>query len=606
MCGIFGYVGTKNGVTLALEGLRRIEYRGYDSAGIGVFEKNKLHCYRAVGKLENLEKVVQGKSSTTVIAHTRWATHGTVTIENAHPIMDSSKAVAVIHNGIIENFQELRAELEREGVVFSTQTDTEVIAQLIAKCYEGDLLKAVQVAVATLKGAYAIAVLHKDHPDMCVVACLNTPLVIGVGIGENFVASDPNAIIHHTREVIYVNDGEVAKITADKVELFDSAFVKIPHKIETLLHNVEDFSKGAYEHYTMKEIHEQVQSTKNAMYARFFEDYGTVVLEDLHLKPDELLAVERIVIVACGTSLHAGMVASYLIEELAGIPTEVEISSEFRYKNPIVQKGTLAIAISQSGETADTIAAVRELKAKGAYIVGLCNVVGSTLAREASSCLFLRAGPEIGVCSTKAFTSQLVVLSLFALMMARLRYMSKVDGQKFLKDIAEIPEKIALVLEKSHQIEAIAKKYAAYENFFFIGRRYMYPSSLEAALKLKEIAYVNANGYAAGELKHGPIALISETCPTFALCADALTYDKVLSNVMEAKARHSKTIAVVYEGTKGIKSIANEVIEIPNTRDELAPILVAVVCQLFAYYVARLRGAEIDQPKNLAKSVTVE
>ncbi len=606
MCGIFGYVGPRNGITLSLEGLSRIEYRGYDSAGVGFLDAGNLECIKAVGKLTNLEKLVQGRSSNTVIAHTRWATHGVVTAANAHPLQDVSSSIAVVHNGIIENFQQLREELEREGVVFATQTDTEVLPHLISKCYEGNLLQAVQQALLLVKGAYAVGVIHKDHPDEIIVASLNAPLIIGVGVGETFICSDQNALIHHTRDVIYLSDGDVARVTPCGVELFDSKLVEKSKKIDTISHHVEEFSKGSYEHYTLKEIFEQVQSTKNAMYARFFEDYGTVALEDLHLKTADLLAIQRIVIVACGTSMHAGMVAAYLFEELARIPTSVEISSEYRYMNPIVQEGTLAIAISQSGETADTIAAVRELKAKGAYVVGICNVPGSTLAREASSSLFLRAGPEIGVCSTKAFTSQLIVLSLFALMMARLRLMSKMDGQNFLRDIAQIPEQIGLILEKAPHVEEIAKRYAHYDNFFFIGRRYMYPSSLEGALKLKEIAYINANGYAAGEMKHGPIALISEECPTFALCADEVTYDKVISNLMEAKARHGKAIAVVYEGASGIYDIADDVIEIPKTRDELAPLLVAVVCQLFAYYVAHLRGTEIDKPKNLAKSVTVE
>lgn len=606
MCGIFGYVGPRNGIALSLEGLSKIEYRGYDSAGIGFIENGAVVVEKAVGKLPVLEKMVRNRVGHTVVAHTRWATHGKVTAENAHPITDATGTFAVVHNGIIENFQQLRKELEIEGVEFKTDTDTEVIPHLLAKLYEGDLLAALQQALLLLKGTYAVAVIHKNHPGECVVASLNMPLVIGVGVGESFIASDPNAIVHHTREVIYVKDGEVARVTPESVELFDAKLTQISKKVDIIMHNADAFNKGEYEHYTLKEIFEQQQTIKNALHARFFEEYGTVALDELHLKPAELLAIKRIVIVACGTSMHAGMVASYLIEELARIPTSVEISSEYRYKNPIVEEGTLAFAISQSGETADTLAAVRELKAKGATVIGICNVPGSTLAREASSCLFLRAGPEIGVCSTKAFTSQLAVLTLFALMMGRLRHLSKQEGQLFLHDLSLLPQQIASILGRADEIRLIAEKYLSYENFFFIGRRYMFPSSLEGALKLKEIAYVNANGYAAGEMKHGPIALISEMCPTVALCADALTVEKAVSNVMETKARNGKVIAVGFEGDESILPATEDRFLIPRTRDQLAPILVAVFCQLFAYFFAKGRGAEIDQPKNLAKSVTVE
>ncbi len=606
MCGIYGYIGPRNGVKIAIDGLKRLEYRGYDSAGIGCIVDNGIDCVKEVGKIGVLEAVVDGLTSHAVIAHTRWATHGKVTRENAHPHLDETGAVAVVHNGIIENYTELRNKLKEEGVHFHTETDTEVIAQLIARIYEGNFLRAVQQAVLLLHGSYAIAVLHKNHPDQIVTAAAGCPLVIGVGAHETFLSSDPNALAHHTREVIYLEDGEVALIKADETQVFDATQAQISKKTDALLHDIGTVSKGDFQHFTLKEIFEQAQTVKNALFSRASEEYGTVAFEELHLTANELLTIKRVLIIACGTSWHAGYVAKYLLEDVARIPTDVEISSEFRYKNPIVEGGTLVIAISQSGETADTIAAVREVKAKGAYVVALCNVQGSTLAREAASCLFLRAGPEIGVCSTKAFTSQLVVLTLFTLLMARLRHMSKNEGHSFLHAMHELPDQIDEILGHADAIHTIAKKYSQYNDFFFLGRRYMYPTSLEGALKLKEIAYVNANGYPAGELKHGPIALINETCPTIALAGDKVTYDKLLSNLMEVKARHGKIIAITDAGHGALKDIADDIIVIPKTLDELAPITYSVACQLFAYFVALERGAEIDKPRNLAKSVTVE
>jgi glucosamine--fructose-6-phosphate aminotransferase (isomerizing) len=606
MCGIFAYVGARNGVKLALDCLKKMEYRGYDSAGLAYVEDGHLVTRKATGKLANLEAKIGDETGNCVIAHTRWATHGKVTEANAHPILDCTESVAVIHNGVVENFQQLRQELEREGVSFHTETDTEVISNLVAVLYKGDLLQAVQEASSLIKGAWAIAVIHKDHPDECILAKNSSPLVIGIGVGETFAASEANALLGHTREVLYLSEGEVARIRAQSVELFDEARLPVSKQTEQLKHSAEEVSKGAFEHYTLKEIYDQPQSLRNAMLGRFFEEYGTVALDDLSLKPADLLAVQRIVIVACGTSFYAGLVGGYMLEEIARIPTSVEISSEFRYRNPIVEEGTLVIAISQSGETADTLAAVRELKAKGASVIAICNVQGSTLTRDADSTLFLRAGPEVGVCSTKAFTSQLTVLTLFTLMMARLRHMSKAEGQEFLGAIKQLPDQIQQVLNQAPHIEALAKKYASFNDCYFIGRRYMYPTCLEGALKLKEIAYVNACGYPAGEMKHGPIALLNEKCPTVALCADSLTYDKVIGNVMEARARHSPVICLTRAGDERVAKIADDVIEIPATRDELSPILAVVACQLFAYYCAKQRGADIDQPKNLAKSVTVE
>ena len=606
MCGIYGYLGQRNGVKIALDGLRRIEYRGYDSAGLAAAINNELACFKDVGKISHLEELIGDLTSHSVIAHTRWATHGKVSRENAHPHLDEKETVAVVLNGIIENYQPLRESLIAEGVRFRSETDTEVLPHLIARAYEGDFLKAVQQALVLLKGSYACACLHKNHPQEMIVAANGCPLVIGVGVQETFVASDSNALIHHTREVIFLSEGEVAKITQHGVEIYDATMTQISKKTEQILHSVEEASKGSFEHFTLKEIFEQPQTVRNAMLSRFFEEYGTVALDGLNMDVGELLSMKRILIVACGTSYHAGLVAGYMLEDRARIPTQVEISSEFRYKNPIVPEGTFVIAISQSGETADTIAAVREIKAKGAKVLAICNVQGSTLAREADGCLFLRAGPEIGVCSTKAFTSQLVVLALFTLLMARMRHMSKLEGQQFLHCLKMIPSQIEQILAKAPQIREIAQKYSKYDHFFFLGRRYMFPTTLEAALKLKEIAYINANGYPAGEMKHGPIALINEECPTVALCADKVTYDKLISNLMEIRARHGKVIVIAPEGILGLDHVCDDAIIVPDTYDEFAPILSSVAAQFFAYYVAKERGAEIDKPRNLGKSVTVE
>lgn len=608
MCGIFGYIGPKNAVKMAISGLKRLEYRGYDSAGIAGVKNGKVLYCKEVGKVAALEKEVEKKNLVLdlAIAQTRWATHGQPSKINAHPHLDNTQSLAVVHNGIIENFEHLRKSLSEKGAVFVSQTDTEVIAHLISSLYEGDFLKAVQKAVPILKGSFAFAVVHKDFPDQIIAVAQEAPLIIGIGTGEAFVSSDSNAFAAHTREVMFLADSEIAVIKAGKVDIFDSSHEPVAKEIEQLSGDIADITKSGYEHFTLKEIFEQPQTIRSALLSRFHEEYGTATFEELNFDLNELLSVERILILGCGTSWHAGYVASYLFEDKARIPVQVEISSEFRYKNPVVPPGTLVIAISQSGETADTIAAVRELKAKGTKILAICNVHGSTLAREADATLFLRAGPEIGVCSTKAFTSQFVVLALFCLMMARMRHMSKREGQDFLQELKQLPEKVQSVLDNAGLIEKIAKKYAHYQNFFFIGRRYMFPAALEGALKLKEISYINANGYPAGEMKHGPIALINEECPTVALCANKMTYDKLLSNLMEVKARKGPVLAIAEEGETDPKSAADDVIWVPATIDELAVVPTIVVTQLLAYYIASERGADIDQPRNLAKSVTVE
>lgn len=608
MCGIFGYIGKKNSVSTVLEGIKKLEYRGYDSAGIAGLKEGKIYFCKEVGKISALEKMIKETHLELdfAITHTRWATHGKPSRENAHPHFDTNKTLAVVHNGIIENYDSLKKALQGKGIQFISETDTEVVAHLIASFYQGDLLKAVQQAVPLLKGSFAIALIHQDYPRQIIAFAKESPLAVGIGNKEVFLASDPNAFAQYTNNVAYLTNSEIAVIKEDKIELFNSSLEQLELRSQELNFQVHEITKNGYAHYTLKEIHEQPQTLKNALISRFLEDYGTAYFEGLSLQINELLSIERILILACGTSWHAGYVGSYIFEEMARIPVQVEISSEYRYKNPVVPQGTLTIAISQSGETADTIAAVRELKAKGGKILALCNVQSSTLAREADHSIFLHAGPEIGVCSTKAFTSQVAVLALLALLMARMRHMSKPEGQDFLKGLKDLPAIVEQVIQNSDHIKSLAKKYAKYDNFFFIGRQYMYPTSLEGSLKLKEISYINSSGYPAGEMKHGPIALINEDCPTIALCANKLTYEKLISNLMEVKARNGLIIAVAEQSQESIFKIADDVIVVPDTKDQLAAIPTSVALQLFAYYVALERGTDIDQPRNLAKSVTVE
>lgn len=608
MCGIFGYIGKNDSTKKVITGLKKLEYRGYDSAGIAGINDHTLYFCKEIGKISSLEKKIESThfpKLQATIAQTRWATHGKVTEANAHPHIDTSHSLALVHNGIIENHESLRKDLQEKGIVFLSETDTEVIAHLIGSHYKGDLLQAVKSAVSLLKGSYSIALVHKDYPDQIIAIAHESPLSIGIGKNEAYISSDSNSFASEIPEAIFLANGEIAVVKAEKIEVYNAAMEQISKESHELTQNERCISKGSYEHFTLKEIHEQPQSIRSALLSRTLDDYGTALFEELHFDVKELLSVQRILILACGTSWHAGYVASYMMEDKARIPVQVEISSEYRYKNPVISPGTLVIAISQSGETADTVAAVRELKAKGARILSLCNVHGSTLHRESDACLFLRAGPEIGVCSTKAFTSQLTVLALLTLLMARMRHMSKTEGQIFIEALKKLPEQVERVLELAPQIKALAKKYSTFDNFFFIGRRYMFPTSLEGALKLKEISYINANGYPAGEMKHGPIALINELCPTVALCANKITFEKLASNIMEVKARNGPVLAIIEEG-QDLHGTADDVIVVPATIDELAPIPTTVATQLLAYYIALERGADVDHPRNLAKSVTVE
>lgn len=608
MCGIFGYIGPKNPLKTVLEGLKTLEYRGYDSAGIAGIKDNTLYFWKEVGKVAELEKEVISHPAELeiAIAQTRWATHGGVTKANAHPHLDNHKKIALVHNGIIENYAEIKAELIKEGFTFSSETDTEVIVNLISKYDEGDILKAVQKAIPRLKGAFAFLLIHADFPDQMIAVAEECPLVVGIGDNEAFVSSDYHAFAFHTRQVMYLSAGEIAVVKASHQEILNVDSAKVSKEIFSLEESLQKSSKGDFAHYTLKEIFEQPLTIRSALVGRILQDYGTCSFENFPVEDEIFSKVDRILITACGTSLHAAMIGSYMLEQYAHLPVQVEISSEFRYKHSIIGPNTLVIAISQSGETADTIAAIRELKAKGAPVLAICNVYRSTIAREATGCIYLRAGPEIGVCSTKAFTSQLVVLAMLTLKLARMQYMEKQEGQNFLTALERLSDQLKEVLDQSEQIEILAKKYSGYRNFFFIGRNYMFPTALEGALKLKEISYVHAYGCPAGEMKHGPIALIDPECPTVALCQNEATYSKILSNMMEVKARNGKIIAIAAVGSKGIEEIADDVIWVPQTIDPLAPVLTSVVTQLLAYYIAKERNADIDQPRNLAKSVTVE
>ncbi len=610
MCGIFGYIGPRDSAQVCIDGLKHLEYRGYDSAGLAGILEGRLHACKEIGKIHALESLWRQdpKPLHLAIAHTRWATHGKPSRENAHPHFDATSSIAVVHNGIIENYRALRAMLQEKGFVFSSDTDTEVIAQLIHYSYTGDLLEAVRKALSLLQGFWGIAVIHKDHPDKIIAAARENPIAIAHSPErtEAYISSDANAFHASDLDVLFLQNDEIAVISPERVEIFDPQATPIAKVAEKLHLDRATASRGDFEHFMLKEIFEQPQTIQQAMHNRFIEDFGTAEFEGLTLSASELQAVKRILILGCGTSWHAGVIASLLIEEMARIPTHAEIASEYRCKNPIISPGTLVIAISQSGETLDTIAAVREVKAKGAKVLGICNVRNSTLTRDADACLFLRAGPEISVCSTKAFTSQITVLSLFSLLMARLRHMSKEEGQNHLRSLRELPDLVTGVLRRTEELERLARKYAHYEHFFFLGRHYMYTTCLEGALKLKEISYLNAVGYPAGEMKHGPIALVSPQLATVAFCGNERTYDKMASNLMEIKARGGPVLAFAPEGAAHITSVADDVFFLPRMSDELAPIPYTTAAQLFAYHIARLRGTDIDQPRNLAKSVTVE
>lgn len=610
MCGIFGYLGKKDPVVVCLQGLQSLAYRGYDSSGIAGVRQGELLVCKEAGKLQKLqEKLIERPLHLELaIAHTRWATHGPPSQENAHPQFDSRQTLAVVHNGIIENHLSLRRMLESKGVPFHSDTDSEVIAQLISHLYEDDLLEATRKALSFLKGFWAIALIHRNHPGQIVATVRENPLVIGQSQArdETLLSSDPHAFGRHHLDAIYLRNGEVALLTDREVQLFDMHRTPVSKRVERLQIETTIPSKQGFAHFMLKEIFEQPHTMRRAMEGRIDAEQGMATFEPPFFSHEALRAFRKVLILGCGTSFHAGSIAAMWVEQWARIPAHAEIASEFRYREAPLEEDTLVIAVSQSGETFDTLCAAKEAKARGAKVLALCNVKGSTLTREAHASLLLHAGPEISVCSTKAFTNQLTVLALFSLLMGRLRSLSLPQGRECLLQLQRIPLQIQQILDQMGQIQACARKYAHFENFFFLGRHYMYPTCLEAALKLKEISYLNALGCPAGELKHGPIALVSPQLAVVGLCGNEKTHDKMLSNLMEVKSRGSPILAFAFEGNNQIESIASDTLWLPKCCDELAGLSFAVASQLLAYSIALERGREIDQPRNLAKSVTVE
>jgi glucosamine--fructose-6-phosphate aminotransferase (isomerizing) len=608
MCGIVGYVGPKNSVPILISALKRLEYRGYDSAGIAIMMEDQVKIVKEAGKIANLEEIINNTAleARVGIGHTRWATHGAPTTINAHPHIDTNGNIAIIHNGIIENYSVLKKMLEGKGHHFRTETDTEIVAHLIEEFYEGNFEEAFRTALAELDGAYGFAVVSRYEPDKIYVARQGSPLVVGLGENEYFLASDVAAIVSYTRNVFYLNDGEMAILSPDGIKTKTVTNQIIEKKVEKITFDIERIEKSGYPHYMLKEIFEQPETIHDAFRGRTLMSEGKVKLGGLRDVEEQLADAERIIFLACGTSWHAALVAEYFIEEYCRIPVEVEYASEFRYKNPIIGKKDIVFAISQSGETADTLAALREAKHKGALTLGIVNSVGSTIARETSAGVYIHAGPEIGVASTKAFTSQLTVLTLIMLLLARKRNMSVVMGQYILEELNSLPDKVREILAQSHIIEEIAEKYKHKSNFLYLGRGSNFPVALEGALKLKEISYIHAEGYPAAEMKHGPIALIDEDMPVVFIATKDLIYDKVISNIEEVRARRGKIIVIANRNDKKINVLADHVIYIPEICQVLLPILAVIPLQLLSYHIAVKRGCDVDQPRNLAKSVTVE
>lgn len=609
MCGIVGYIGPENATDILREGLRRLEYRGYDSAGIAVISDGELNIRRSVGKIINLDEAIHDAplKGNTGVGHTRWATHGKPSEENAHPHRDCSGKLVVVHNGIIENYRALRQELVKTGHTMASETDTEVIVHLVESHFKGNLEKALRETIRELDGVYALVVMHTDDPDTLVAARSGPPLVIGLGEGEMFIASDIPAVLHHTRRFVYLEDGQIASVTADNVRLTDLDGTEVTIDPVTVPWDPILAEKGGYKHFMHKEIHEQPEALADTLRGRYFEENGKIALDDIDLDDSFLKGLERCFIVACGTSWHAGLVGQFLLEELAGIPTSVDYGSEFRYRNPIIGNRTLAVAISQSGETADTLAAVRECREKGASILSICNVVGSMITRESDAILYTHAGPEIGVASTKAFTTQIVCLILLAVYLGRRRGFLDADrAQEIMDSLYMLPHHVESIMEEEAIIEELASLYYHHSDFLYLGRGIHYPIALEGALKLKEISYIHAEGYPAGEMKHGPIALIDENMPVLFLATRDRVYEKVISNLEEVKARGGKVLAVADHDDEGLKEKADHLIRIPATDPLITPILATIPLQLFAYHVAVLKGTDVDQPRNLAKSVTVE
>ena len=608
MCGIVGYVGRKVATPVLLEGLKRLEYRGYDSAGISVMNGKGVQTRKAAGKISMLESVIEGSpvSGTVGIAHTRWATHGPPNEKNAHPHTDEKCEVAVVHNGIIENATALRHMLEEHGHHFRSDTDTEVLAHLIEAAFDGNLEEAVIDALRRVEGTYGIAVLSSRDPNKIVAARKGSPLLIGLGDGEYFIASDVAAILEHTRQVIYLDDGEMAVLSCDGYRVIDLDASPLHKRVSKIDWDLGQIERGGFAHFMLKEIFEQPQTLENTMRGRLLPEDGTSRLGGLNLTDEGLQQVDNIIVTACGTSWHSALIGEHMLEELTRIPVEVEYASEFRYRNPIVTPRSLCIVISQSGETADTLAAMREAKRRGARTLGLVNVVGSTIAREADGGIYLHAGPEIGVASTKAFTSQVLALAMFTLRLGRLRNLSVVRGREIIDAMQALPGQVQQILDRASELEKLAAQFRSATNFLYLGRGYNFPAALEGALKLKEISYVHAEGYPAAEMKHGPIALIDENMPVVFIAPHDSVFDKVVSNVAEVKARGGRVIALTSRDEPSLVGKLDYEFRIPQTIDMFTPILASVPLQLLAYYMAVDRGANVDQPRNLAKSVTVE
>jgi glucosamine--fructose-6-phosphate aminotransferase (isomerizing) len=608
MCGIVGYIGERAATPLLIEGLKRLEYRGYDSAGVAVLNGKGVETRKTAGKISKLEAAlatdpIQGNMG---IAHTRWATHGAPNQCNAHPQMDCKNHIAVVHNGIVENSTTLKAQLEELGHKFTSDTDTEVIAHLIEEAFEGNLEDAVIEALWQIEGTYGIAVVSSEDKDKIVAARKGSPLLIGLGDHEYYVASDASAILAHTREVVYLDDGDLAVLTRDGYNVIDLRAQRLDRKVSKIDWDLHQIERGGFDHFMLKEIFEQPETIENCMRGRLLIEEGTAKLGGLNMTDEELLKIDNIVITACGTSWHSALIGEHMLEELTRIPVEVEYASEFRYRNPIVNDRTLCIVISQSGETADTLAAMREAARRGARTYGVVNVVGSTIARESQGGIYVHAGPEIGVASTKAFTSQVVALALFTLKLARLKDLSVVRGKEIIEALHALPAQVKQILDRAEEIENLAEEFKRAQNFLYLGRGYNFPTALEGALKLKEISYIHAEGYPAAEMKHGPIALIDEMMPVVFIAPHDSVFDKVVSNVQEVKARKGTVIAITSREEKALAGKLDYEFRIPETMDMLTPVLACVPLQLLAYYIAVKRGSNVDQPRNLAKSVTVE
>ncbi|MDF1545744.1 MAG: glutamine--fructose-6-phosphate transaminase (isomerizing) [bacterium] len=609
MCGIVGYVGNKKALPILISGLKRLEYRGYDSAGIALLSKNGLMVAKSAGKIARLESSISPEdfgNCSQGIAHTRWATHGEPNQINAHPHTDNSGEIALVHNGIIENYRALREFLIQRGYDIKTDTDTEILVHLVRFNYDGDLTEAVRAALNQVDGTYGIAVVSSLHPGTIVASRMGSPLVIGLGNDENLVASDVSAMLEHTNKVVYLEDGEIATITAEDYNVTTIQNVKISPKVEEVTWSLDQIEKAGYEHFMIKEIHEQPTTLRNAIRGRINFEEGIPRLDGLNLQYDELRQIKRLILTACGTSWHAALIGEYFIEEMARVSVEVEYASEFRYRSPIIDEDSFLLAISQSGETADTLAAMREARQHGATTLGIVNQVGSSIARASDGGVYIHAGPEIGVASTKAFTSQVMVLSLLGTLLGRMRHLSVQQGQEVLQSLQLIPDQVEKILTLEDQIKKIAAEYYKSNNFLYLGRGINFPVALEGALKLKEISYIHAEGYPAAEMKHGPIALIDENMPVVVIALKDPVYDKVMSNIAEVRARNGRVIAIANEGDTEIAERVNHVIYIPETFRLLTPLLSIVPLQILAYHIAVMRGCNVDQPRNLAKSVTVE